>query len=71
MLGKALRDEAGAADAFEAWARDLAARWSGTPIVCAAHSAVRCLSADGWRHEVLLALHDARHALARHRRRHP
>lgn len=71
MLGKALRDEAGAADAFEVWARDLAERWAGTPIVCAAHSAVRRLSTDGWRHEVLLALHDARHTLARHRRRHP
>lgn len=69
MLGKALEPRPGAADAFAAWARDLAAEWSGTPIVCAAHSAVRELGPDGWRDEVLRALSDIEKTLADHRSR--
>ncbi|MET0246717.1 MAG: hypothetical protein ABW182_08225 [Sphingomonas sp.] len=70
MLGKALAPGADAADAFAAWARDLARRWDGTPIVCAAHSAVRRLPAQGWRTEVTRALADVEKTLAAHRSRH-
>jgi hypothetical protein len=67
MLSKALRPGAGAADAFAAWVRDLAARWADTPIVCAAHSAVRRLPPGGWQDEVLGALARVGPVLARHR----
>ncbi|AWH48111.1 hypothetical protein C1925_02510 [Stenotrophomonas sp. SAU14A_NAIMI4_5] len=68
-LSRALQPRAGAADAFERWALALAERWAGTPFVCAAHSAVRELPADGWRDEVLKALHNVQGKLRRHRRR--
>ena len=68
-LSRALQPRAGAADAFERWARALAERWAGTPYVCAAHSAVRELPADGWRDEVLKALHHVQGKLRRHRHR--
>lgn len=70
MLGKALQQRAGAADAFTSWARQIAEEWSGTPYVCAAHSAVRELPETGWRHEVLHALEAAEKTLAKHRARH-
>lgn len=70
MLGKALEPRAGAADAFASWARDLAERWRGTPIVCAAHSAVRELEGDGWHDEVMRALSDVEKTLAAHRVQH-
>ncbi|MFV0623488.1 hypothetical protein ACBY01_05695 [Sphingomonas sp. ac-8] len=70
MLGKALEPRPGAADAFAAWARGLADRWAGTPIVCAAHSAVRRLADGGWREEVGRALSDVEKTLATHRSRH-
>jgi hypothetical protein len=70
MLGRALTPRAGAADAFAAWARDLARRWAGTPVVCAAHSARRELPQDGWRDEVMRALADVEKTLAEHRARH-
>ncbi|WP_312707463.1 hypothetical protein [Stenotrophomonas sp.] len=68
-LARALQARAGAADAFDRWARALAERWAGTPFVCAAHSAVRALPAHGWRDEMLKALHNVQGALHRHRRR--
>lgn len=68
-LPRALQARAGAADAFDRWARALAERWAGTPFVCAAHSAVRELPAHGWRDELLKALHNLQGALHRHRRR--
>lgn len=68
-LSRALQPEAGAAEAFERWARALSERWAGTPFVCAAHSAVRELPANGWRDEMLKALHNVQGALHRHRRR--
>lgn len=70
MLGKALEQRAGAADAFADWARALAERWAGTPIVCAAHSAVRRLPGHGWRDEVTRALSDVEKTLATHRSQH-
>lgn len=68
-LSRALQPRAGAADAFDRWARALAERWAGTPFVCAAHSAVRELPANGWRDEMLKALNSVQGALHRHRRR--
>ncbi len=70
MLGKALQHRPGAADDFAAWAGDLARDWAATPIVCAAHSAVRRLRPGGWRKEVTHALSAAAGTLGRHRARH-
>lgn len=67
LLGRALSPEAGAADAYAAWARALAARWADTRIVCAAHSAVRHLSEGGFEREVLAALDKVSGTLDRHR----
>ena len=67
MLPKALEKRPGAADDFAAWARRIADEWAGTPIVCAAHSAVRELSQDGWHDEVLDALDGVEKTLAKHR----
>ena len=67
MLPRALQPRAGAADAFAAWARDLAERWGDTTIVCAAHSDVRRLPEGGWRQEILSALSNLDSALAKHR----
>ncbi len=39
-LGRALRQEAGAAAAFRTWAQDLATRWADATTVCTAHVAV-------------------------------
>lgn len=70
MLGKALRPVPEAADAFANWARTLAAQWADTPIVCAAHSAVRTLRPGDWQREVLQALADVEPVLERHRKAH-
>lgn len=70
MLVKALQARPGAADAFEQWARTVANEWNRTPIVCAAHSAVRHLSPGGWQEEVLAALELVEKTLDRHRGRH-
>lgn len=70
MLGKALRERPGAADDFAAWARDLAHEWAATPIVCAAHSAVRRLPPGGWREEITRALSAVGKTLDHHRERH-
>lgn len=70
LLSRALREEPGAADAFEEWARKIADRWATTSIVCAAHSTVRHLPPDGWRREVLAALAGVEGKLAAHRARH-
>ena len=67
-LAKALQSRPGAADEYAAWARDLADRWAGTPVVCAAHSAVRRLKPDGWRDEVMQALSDVDGTLSKHRK---
>lgn len=69
-LPRALQARPGAADAFERWASALAERWAGTPFVCAAHSAVRELPAEGWRNEMRNALQQVQGALNRHRHRH-
>lgn len=69
MLGKALQHRPGAADAFIAWAQELAERWYGAPYVCAAHSAVRHLPTDGWRTEVTAALAGIWSTLQQHRTR--
>ena len=66
-LGKALQKRPGAADDYAAWARDLADRWAGTPIVCAAHSSIRKLPPEGWRDEVLGALAGVEKTLSKHR----
>ncbi|NWK95958.1 hypothetical protein DM806_09780 [Sphingobium lactosutens] len=70
LLASALQPEAGAADAFASWARNLAERWAETPAVCAAHNAVRSLRPDGWREEVLGALAAVDKALVAHRLNH-
>lgn len=69
LLARALKPEAGAADAYAAWARSLASDWSDTRIVCAAHSAVRRLDPGGFEREVLQALHRVAGTLERHRAR--
>lgn len=69
MLSRALRQEAGAADAYAGWARWLASAWSKTSIVCAAHSAVRELPPGGFKKEVEDALHKVSDVLDRHRKR--
>lgn len=68
-LARALSPVAGAADAYAAWARELARRWADTPVVCAAHSAVRRLPAGGFAREVEAALARVARTLARHRAR--
>lgn len=68
MLGKALQHRAGAADAFAHWAKAIAEDWAETPVVCAAHSAVRQLEAGAWREELLHALSAVDGTLERHRR---
>ncbi|MAX01147.1 MAG: hypothetical protein CMN72_16220 [Sphingomonas sp.] len=70
MLSKALKPEPGAADAYAEWARDLAGRWSGTPAVCTAHSAIRDLDEGGWRSEILNALSRVEKTLHKHRASH-
>ncbi|MFD1694453.1 hypothetical protein [Roseibium aestuarii] len=70
QLAKALQKREGAADAYARWARDLAAIWAGTPIVCAAHSATRHLPPEGWREEILASLADVEKTLSRHRATH-
>lgn len=69
MLRHALKPEAGAADAYAAWARGLAAHWADTRTVCAAHSAVRHLPAGGFTREVEGALDRVSRTLDRHRAR--
>ena len=66
-LPKALERRPGAADAFAAWARQIAQDWAHAPYVCAAHSAVRRLSPEGWQREVLEALSGVRKTLDKHR----
>ena len=66
-LSKALQKRAGAADEFDRWARQLAADWAGTPVVCAAHSAIRRLPERAWNEEVLAALSDVEGTLEKHR----
>ncbi|WP_133498638.1 hypothetical protein [Cognatilysobacter terrigena] len=70
LLARALKPKAGAADDYVAWARGLAARWADTPVVCAAHSAVRHLPAGGLQREMEGALAKVSRTLDRHRARH-
>lgn len=70
LLARALKPVAGAADAYAAWARDLATRWADTRIVCAAHSAVRHLPAGAFAREVDMALARVSRTLDRHRAKH-
>jgi hypothetical protein len=69
MLAKALTPEAGAADAYARWARELAVRWADAPAVCAAHSAVRAMAPGQFAKEVEAALGNVEKALAKHRAR--
>ncbi len=69
LLARALEPVAGAADAYAAWTRALAARWADTRIVCAAHSAVRHLPEGGFAREVLAALDKVSDTLDKHRAR--
>ena len=70
MLARGLKQTAGAADAYAAWARRVAVEWADTRIVCAAHSAVRALPAGGFTEEVHAALARVSRTLERHRARH-
>ena len=70
QLSKALQKRPGAADEYERWARNLAESWSGTPIVCAAHSAIRKLPEGGWRNEINEALAAVEKTLSKHRSAH-
>ncbi|WP_379921496.1 hypothetical protein [Erythrobacter sp. R86502] len=67
MLKKALQERPGAADDYVRWARKIASDWTGTPVVCAAHSAVRTLPEGGWETEILSALDDVQDTLSAHR----
>lgn len=69
MLGKALKPEAGAADAYATWACKLAKRWADTRIVCTAHSAVRRFEPGAFEREVREALDKVAGTLSRHRDR--
>lgn len=69
LLARALDPVPGAADAYAAWARGLAAQWADTRIVCAAHSSVRHLPEGGFAREVLAALDRVSGTLDRHRAR--
>lgn len=69
MLSRALKQAPGAADAYAGWARWLASAWARTPIVCAAHSAVRELPPGGFKKEVQEALQKVSDVLDRHRKR--
>ena len=69
LLARALRPEAGAADAYAAWARRLSSRWADVRVVCAAHSAVRRLPPGGFAQEVDAALARVSRTLERHRAR--
>jgi len=69
LLARALKPQAGAADAYAAWARDLARRWADTRIVCAAHSSVRELPEGGFAREVEAALDRVSGTLDKHRAR--
>lgn len=69
MLGRALKKEAGSADAYAAWASGLAVGWADTHIVCAAHSAVRDFPPQGFLQEVTEALDRVESTLDRHRAR--
>jgi hypothetical protein len=69
LLSRALKPSAGAADAYSEWALELATRWAGTRVVCAAHSGVRRLPGDGFRREVETALAKVARTLDRHRMR--
>ena len=69
-LAKALQKRAGAADDYASWARSLAERWAGSPIVCAAHSSIRKLPENGWQDEVLEALASVEKTLSEHRSAH-
>lgn len=70
MLGKALQKRAGAAAEYAGWARALASSWADTPIVCAAHTAVRHLPPGGWKTEILGALSNVEKTLDSHRATH-
>ncbi len=70
MLSKALEQRRGAADDYARWAQVLASDWADSPIVCAAHSAVRELPPGGWQSEILAALDDVESTLAKHRAAH-
>lgn len=70
MLARALQHRKGAADEYARWARDLAGAWADTPIVCAAHSAVRHLPPGGWETEIKGALEDVSKTLDSHRATH-
>lgn len=70
MLAKALQPRRGAADDYARWARDLTRDWAGTPVVCAAHSAVRHLEPGGWEAEMDRALASVEETLAKHRNLH-
>ena len=69
MLGRAMKKEAGSADAYAAWAIALAVGWADTRIVCAAHSAIRHLPEHGFSEEVTEALDKVEGTLDRHRAR--
>lgn len=70
MLAKALQPSSGAADDYARWARDIARDWADTPVVCAAHSAVRDLPAGGWQTEIGNALEAVEGTLSKHRNMH-
>lgn len=70
LLARALQRRPGAVQDFERWAVGIADRWKETPIVCAAHSAVRRLSPGGWHEEILAALSAVEKKLDAHRLRH-
>ena len=67
-LSSALRKERGAADAFEEWAKSIAADWHECTTVCAAHSAVCDMPEKDFPERIGAALGKVRPKLDRHRR---
>ncbi|WP_120717992.1 hypothetical protein [Tsuneonella amylolytica] len=68
-LAKALKPEAGAADAFERWAKDLAVDWYQAKRIAAAHNAILPLAHEQLPELVGAALGRAAPVLKRHRER--
>ena len=68
-LAGALREEAGAADAFADWARDLGAEWHTARRVAAAHNSVAELAPGSFPETIGAALGRVRPVLEKHRAR--
>lgn len=69
-LGKALQHRAGAADAFDAWARRIAGEWNDAPAICLAHKAIHEVGEASFGDQLRAALDRVSGTLDRHRKAH-